>query len=68
MRGESTRPNGTKDLKYAQGLGNATNNQAQDLVLLKGIKQLQRKDILHAQVIGDSQSLISLMVASSVPK
>ena len=41
-------PDGTKDLKYALGLGNVTNNQVEALALLQGIKQLKRKGIMQA--------------------
>jgi len=56
------RPDGLIDFRYAWGLGNATNNQAEALALLQGICLLKQKRIAHARIIGDSQSLIGIMV------
>ena len=45
---------------FAWGLGLTSNNQAEAMALLQGLKQLQKHGIKEALVIGDSQSLIGL--------
>jgi len=59
---------GQTEHRYAWGLGQDTNTQAEALELLQGIKILQKMSIKEANIIGDSQTLIKMLLENSNPK
>jgi ribonuclease HI len=59
---------GQTEHRYAWGLGQDTNTQAEALALLQGLKILQKMRIKEAKIIGDSQTLIKMLVENSNPK
>ena len=59
---------GNIEHSYAWGLGHNTNTQAVAMALLQGLKQLNKFSIKEANVIGDSQSLIKIIVDNIVPQ
>ena len=54
-------------IKYAWGLGHSTSIQAESLALLQGLKQAKATGISDLSVIGDSQSIIKVLVEDSSP-
>jgi ribonuclease HI len=54
--------------RYAWGLGQDTNTQAEAMALMQGLKILQKACIKEAKIIGDSQTLIKMLVENSNPK
>lgn len=54
-------------LRYAWGVGFNTSIQAEALALLQGLKQLKSLGINDAIVMGDSQSIIKIIVEISSP-
>ena len=53
---------------YAWDLGQDTNTQAEAMALLQGLKVMQKVGIKEAKVIGDSQTLIKMLVENTSPK
>jgi len=60
--------NGECVLFYEWGLGNISNNRAEALALIQGLKQLSRIGIRTTKVFGDSSIVISLMSQKEIPK
>jgi ribonuclease HI len=54
--------------RYAWGLGQDTNTQVEAMALLQGLKILQKMRIKEVKIIGDSQTLIKMLVENSNPK
>ena len=59
---------GQVEHRYAWGLGQDTNTQAEAMALLQGLKVLQKVGIKEAMVFGDSQTVIKMLVENSKPK
>ena len=53
--------------KFAWGLGQSTSMQAEALALLQGLKQEKDNGISDVSIIGDSQSIIKVLVEDSSP-
>ena len=53
---------------YAWGFGHNTNTQAEVLALLQGLKKIKKVGINEENVIGDSKSIIKIIVENFVPK
>ena len=53
--------------KFAWGLGQSTSMQAEALALLQGINKAKANGILDVSIIGDSQSIIKVLVEDSLP-
>ena len=53
---------------FAWGLGQDTNSQAEGLALLQGLKILHQLNIKEAKIIGDSQTIIKMLVENTSPK
>jgi ribonuclease HI len=54
--------------RYTWGLDQDTNTQAEAMALMQGLKILQKARIKEAKIIGDSQTLIKMLVENSNPK
>lgn len=59
---------GNIENKYVWGLGHSTNMQAEAMALLQGLKHLQDLGIEKAISLGDSQSLIQILVDNTSPR
>lgn len=53
---------------YAWGLGHSTNMQAEAMALLQGLKHLRDLGIEKVIILGDSQSLIRILVDNTSPR
>ena len=54
--------------KFVWGLGQDINTQAEGVALLQGLKILQKLEIKEEKIIGDSQTIIKMLVENSSPK
>jgi ribonuclease HI/exonuclease III len=61
-------PVGRIEHSFAWGLGHNTSIQAEALALFQGLKQVKDLGIKEVNVIGDSQSIIKVIVDNSAPK
>lgn len=59
---------GQVEHRFACGLGQDTNTQAEVMALLQGLKALHQVGIKEAMIMGDSQTLVQMLVENSVPK
>jgi ribonuclease HI len=59
------KPNAEVMVRYAIGLGNATNNYAEAMALWQGLCQARRNGIRNLTIIGDSRMLINAIIRSS---
>jgi ribonuclease HI len=58
-------PNAETLVRYALGLGIATNNCAEAMALWQGLCQASKQGIQNLIIIGDSQMIISAIIRSS---
>ena len=59
---------GAEILHFAWGLGINSSIQAEAFALFQGLKQLQNLEIKEANILGDSEVIIKLMVTGSIPR
>ena len=55
-------PGGNIEQSFAWGLGNITNNEAEWLALLQGLRILQAKNYRKVLIFGDSKHVISKLI------
>ena len=60
-------PTGKIHLSYAWGLGHASNNQAEILVLWKGLIQARNLNIQKINIFGDSKLIIKAVHTKKIP-
>lgn len=61
-------PNGATKLSFAWGLGFATNNQAEYLVLWQGLNQVLKLGIKEVMIAGDSKQVVDAINLHKQPK
>jgi len=61
-------PGGKKSTSYHWNLGMKTNNKDEAYALLKGVQLAQTKGIQEIVVLGDSNTIIILMVKGTNPR
>jgi ribonuclease HI len=60
-------PRGNHIVKYAWILGQATNNQAKEYTLLKGVQLAKGLQLQHLIIVGDSKNTIQCMIKGVTP-
>jgi ribonuclease HI len=55
-------PRGNQVVKYAWSLGHASNNQAKEYALIKGVQLAKGLQLQHLIIIGDSKNTIRYMI------
>jgi ribonuclease HI len=66
--GDSLRTRGKRILNYYWNIGKDTNNKAEAYALLKGIQLAKLRQISNLNVIGDSKTIIRMMIQGTEPK
>jgi ribonuclease HI len=61
-------PGGKKSLSYHWNLGTETNNKVEAYALLKGVQLSQTKEIRELVVLGDSKTIIRMMIQGTNPR
>jgi ribonuclease HI len=61
-------PGGKRILNYYWNIGKDTNNKAEAYALLKGLQLAKTHQILNLNVLGDSKTVIRMMVQGTDPK
>jgi ribonuclease HI len=61
-------PGGKIILNYYWNLGKDTNNKAKAYALLKGLQLANQRQIQSLNIVGDSKTIIRMMIQGSEPK